>query len=57
MSGIKRVDKTVERLTVSMTLYHTASFIHFIHAPRPSAQDRARIVFDCRMANDPAMIN
>jgi hypothetical protein len=28
MSGIKRLDKTVERLTVSMTLYHTASFIH-----------------------------
>jgi hypothetical protein len=31
----KRVDKTVERLTVSMTLYHTASFIHFIHRPGP----------------------
>jgi len=56
----KRVDKTVERLTVSMTLYHTASFIHsypLYPPPRPSAQDRARIVFDCRMANDSAIIN
>jgi hypothetical protein len=25
--------------------------------PRPASQDRARIVFDCRMANDPATIN
>ena len=23
---------------------------------RPASQDRARIVFDCRMANDPAMM-
>ena len=61
MSGIKRVDKTVERLTVSDdALPHSrllSTLIHFIHPPRPSAQDRARIVFDCRMVNDPAMIN
>jgi hypothetical protein len=24
---------------------------------QPASQDRARIVFDCRMANDPATIN
>jgi hypothetical protein len=38
MSGIKRVDKTVERLTVSMTLYHTASFIHSypLYPPAPA---------------------
>jgi hypothetical protein len=24
--------------------------------PRPASQDRARIVFDCRMVNNPAMM-
>ena len=28
-----------------------------IAKPQPASQDRARIVFDCRMANDPAIIN
>jgi hypothetical protein len=26
------------------------------HEPPPASQDRPRIVFDCRTANDPAMI-
>jgi hypothetical protein len=28
-----------------------------VEKSRPASQDRARIVFDRRMANDPAMIN
>jgi hypothetical protein len=31
-------------------------FIHFVYRPA-RAQDCARIVFDCRMAGDPATIN
>jgi hypothetical protein len=27
------------------------------HEPPPASQDRARIIFDCRMANDPAMMS
>ena len=28
-----------------------------LKSPRPASQDLARIVFDCRMTDDPAMIN
>jgi len=47
----------VDRLNALMrSTRQSPCFIHFIHRP-PASQERARIVFDCGMANDPATIN
>jgi len=51
-------DATVLKCAAMLGKFHCIdTLLTFSQLPWPAAQDRARIVFDCRMANDPAMMS
>jgi hypothetical protein len=59
VAGVAELADALDSKSIAMLGKHFAVAVSLPMAtkPRPASQDRARIVFDCRMTDDPAMMS